>query len=116
MGRYKANKADAVTFNTDPTLTDQSMAETTDINIIVTQFLRTGQHPMAPQGTYADYTQFPTDLREMFETARGVKEQVAALPKELRGIPLEELVNMTNEQITAMLPKPASEPAKEPTT
>lgn len=103
---YARNKERAKTINNEPTLTDQSQAENTDINIIVTQFMRTGQAPQGAQPVYADYSEFPTDLKSMFDMARNVKEQVEALPVQLQGIPLEQLVRMTTEQINAMLPKP----------
>lgn len=112
--RYKENKAAAVTFNTEPTKTDQSLAANTDINIIVTQFLRTGQVAHQQEPIYGDFTELPEDLRGMIELGRSIKSHKDALPPQLKGIPLEELVNMTNEQINDKL-KPADKPADKPT-
>lgn len=84
---YKRNKEAAKYRNTEPSLTDQSQASSTDINIIVTQFLRTGQAPPGAQPVYGDFTEFPTDLRTMFDMARSVREKVDQLPEELRGVP-----------------------------
>jgi len=99
------------TVNTEPTLTDQSQAQATDINIIVTQFLRTGHAPQARQGQYGDFTQLPTDLRGFIEMGRSISKHQNELPEQLREIPIEYLVRMTNEQINDIL-RPPEEPAE----
>lgn len=111
MSFYKANKERSKTVNKEPTMTDQSQAATTDINIIVNQFLRTGQAPNGAAPIYADFTQLPDDLRGFIEMGRSINQHQQSLPKELQGIPLEELVTMTNAQITAILNPPATPPA-----
>lgn len=115
MSRYKQNKANAVTFNTAPTLTDQSQASTTDINIIMTQFMRTGAIPNAREPIYADFTQLPEDLRGFIERARSVEQLKATLPKELAAMSLEDLVALKPEQLKAILTpvEPTNEPKKE---
>lgn len=100
------------TYTDGPSLTDQSQAKATDINIIVTQFLRTGQAPQGNPGQYADFTELPTDLRGFIEMGRSIAQHKAALPEQLKDVPLEYLVRMTNEQINAML-KPPEKPADE---
>lgn len=110
MSNYQINKRKSITINDEPTMTDQSQAAQTDINVIVTQFLRTGQAPGQQTPVYGDFTEFPTDLKTMFDLARSVKDQMQTLPKELQGVPLATLVNMTNEQINAILAKPAPKP------
>jgi len=114
MSRYKANKADAVTFNTEPTMTDQSQAAQTDINIIVTQFLRTGQGPMGKTPIYADFSELPHDLRGFIEMGRSIQEHQEQLPEQLKGIPLADLVRMTNQQINAIL-QPDDKPTEDET-
>lgn len=94
------------TSNTEPTLTDQSAAGATDINIIVTQFLRTGQTPQSKQMQYGDFTQLPEDLRGFIEMGRSIEENRNKLPEALREIPVEHLVRMTNEQINGILAPP----------
>ena len=94
------------TENNEPTLTDQSAAKATDINIIVNQFLRTGQQPAGRQKHYADFTELPTDLRGFIEMGRSIAKHQAELPEQLREIPVEYLVRMSNEQINAMLTPP----------
>lgn len=113
MSIYLTNKRRAIFINTEPTETDQSQADQTDINIILNQFLRTGNAPGQQQPIYGDFTEFPTDLREMFDLARSVKTKIEQLPDALARIPLNELVHMTNEQINDILPKPAPEPDEE---
>lgn len=98
------------TVNNEPTLTDQSAVAQTDINIIVNQFLRTGQQPQGQPKHYADFTQLPNDLRSFIEMGRSIAEHRANLPDQLREIPVEDLVQMTDEQINAML-KPPETPA-----
>lgn len=111
MSTYKANKQDAITFQKKPTLTDQSQAENTDINIIVTRFLRTGQAPQGKQPIFADFTQLPEDLRGFIEMGRNKQKLLDALPEQLKGLTPEELFALTNEQITEKLtpPKPTEE-------
>jgi len=104
------NQAKGRTENNDPTLTDQSQAANTDINIIVTQFLRTGQTPSDTPAIFADFTQLPEDLRGFIEMGRSIDSLVTQLPEALRGIPVRDLIGMTNEQINAKL-KPPEEPA-----
>lgn len=106
MSRYQDNKNRAKYRDTSPTKTDQSQAANTDLNIIVNQFLRTGQAPQGRQPIYADFTQLPNDLRGMIEMGRAIKSHQAELPEALRGIPVEKLVAMTNDQINAILAPP----------
>jgi len=112
MSKYKANKSDAVFFNTEPTKTDQSQASGTDINIIVTQFLRTGQMPNQAQPIYGDFSELPRDLRGFLELGRSIEENKRALPEQLKAIPVDRLVTMTRDEINAIL-APPSEPTKE---
>jgi len=111
MSRYTANKQDAIYFNTDPSKTDQSQAQHTDINVIVTQFLKTGQPPIGKPPIYADFTQLPNDLRGLIEMGRSIENLQTQLPEQLRGIPVAQLINMTNEQINAILTPPKLEEA-----
>lgn len=101
-----ANQHLGRTENNEPTLTDQSQAKATDINIIVTQFLRTGHAPQARIGQYGDFTQLPTDLRGFIEMGRSISQHREQLPEALQEIPIEYLVQMTNEQINAILAPP----------
>jgi len=109
---YYENRKRARTENLEPTETDQSGAAQTDMNIIVTQLLKTGQgpgNPVAPM--YGDFTNLPRDLRETIETCRGLKDIRNNLPEQLKDKPIEDLLLMTREDIDAILaPK---EPPKE---
>jgi len=100
------NHCKGTTQNNQPTLTDQSGAASTDINIIVTQFLRTGNAPQGKEGYYADFTQLPDDLRGFIEMGRSINTLRSELPEQLRDIPPAELFRMTNEEITAKLTPP----------
>jgi hypothetical protein len=110
-----AQRAKARTYTDlekDPTLTDQSQANDTNINVIVKRY---GVHAQAPGGStppiYGDFTGLPTDLRGMIETARTINEQRERLPKALQDMPIEELLSLTNEQLTTILTPPAKTPA-----
>lgn len=104
MSKYHQNKARARTFTTTPTLTDQAAARETDINVIVGRMLPSGTIPgLKNPGIYADWTSVPTDLRGLFEQARSLVKHRRELPEELRHIPLEQLVHLTNEQIVRIL-------------
>lgn len=112
---YKRNKAAAIFNSNKPTKTDQSQASTTDINVIVTQFLRTGHSPGQQQPIYGDFTEFPPDLQTMFQLASSVKEKIAALPIELQGLPLEQLAQLTPEDINTILANRENKPSNEET-
>lgn len=107
---YKRNRLRAQTTNTDPTLTEQSMAKDTDINIIVQKFRITGRVPGAQQTPIAgDFTNLPTDLREMIETSRDLKRRRAQLPPELREMPIEELLALTPDKLRETLKRAHTE-------
>lgn len=116
---YKQNRKRAKTVNTEPTLTDQSQARETDINVIVGRFVRgVAAAPGTPDKplTGADWTQMPTDLRGYIETSRDYLRHKNALPEQLRNIPIEKLVYMTTDELTSILtpPAPTPEPAEKP--
>lgn len=108
------------TFDTEPTLTDQSQGHDTDINVIVGKFGIGGMAPgNASEPMYGDFSELPADLRSFIHESRRLDEFRQQLPDTLRDIPLDTLLQMTPEQIGAKLapketPKPADEPPKEP--
>jgi len=112
---YQKNKARAVTYDDTPTMTDQAGAKDTDINVIVGQFLVTGKVPgSGKEPVYDDFSKLPRDLRGFIEMGRALEEHKTRLPQQLRAIPVQDLVAMTREQISAILaPK---EEKKEVTT
>lgn len=119
MSYYEKNRLLARTVNKEPTLTDQSQAHETDINVIVGRFLKTGAAPgTAAQPMYGDFSRLPNGLREFIDQARSLEQHRAALPAALRDLPPEKLMTLTMEEAAAILqpPKPTTEPAKEPTT
>lgn len=114
---YAANKAASITFtdlDKDPTLTDQSQANDTDINVIVKRY---GIHAQAPgnpaQPMYGDFSGLPTDLRGFIEVGRTLEENRQRLPEPLRDKPIEELFALTPEQLTAILTPPKTETTEE---
>lgn len=115
MSNYKRNKERAIFNNTQPTKTDQSQARETDINVIIKRYMVTGTAPGAPQEpNYEDRSQLPTTLAEMYEQARRMGALHQQLPPQLQGIPTNELLNLTTEQINKILapPAPTPEPPK----
>lgn len=113
---YQKNRTKAQFKNTEPTMTDQSMARETDINVIVGRFMKTGLPPvtLGRQPIFADFTGLPHDLRAAIEMARSIDGLRHQLPKELRDMPIEELVTLTQDQLTNILTPPAKEePAKQ---
>jgi len=117
MSIWKKNKAKAVYRNTDPTLTDQSGARDTDINVIVGQFLKHGQvmggakKPMFGQ----DYSELPRDLRGFIEMGKDLETHRRNLPEQLQGIKTQDLLALTPEQLKNILtpPQPVA-PKEEP--
>lgn len=116
IAAYIDRKKKLATRTTKPTKTDQSMAKDTDLNVIVGKFLK-GQLPTgAPiEPVYGDFTRYPDDLRGFIKTARELNQHRAELPEKLRDMPVEQLMALTNEQLTAILtpPAPSPEPPKE---
>ena len=85
MSNWAKMKALAVTRDETPSLTDQSQARETDINVIVSRMGITGMVPGNPQEPlYGDWTKFPRDLREYIETARTIDSLKEKLPAPLR--------------------------------
>lgn len=116
MGYYYENRKRAQIKNTDPSLTEQSMARDTDINVIVGKFKITGRVPGGNgQPMTGDWTQLPQDLRGFIDTARDFNNKRRMLPKELQNIKTDELLNLTIEDIAKKLapPAPTPEPKKE---
>jgi len=120
MDNYRQNKLKAITYNRDPSLTDQAAARDTDINVIVKQFTVTQQAPGAPvPGIHGDFTNMPTDLREMIETARTLRKHMNRLPPQLRNLGPEQILALTPDRLRAILtpePKPDASDKQEKTT
>lgn len=111
---YAANKANARTVNNEPTLTDQSQARETDINVIVSRYGISGQVPgVAGEPLYQDWTELPTDYRDFIDLSRSVEDRRKALPKELQEMPVEELLALTPDKLKDILTPPAPEPVNE---
>jgi hypothetical protein len=113
-GYYYDNKKRSKTVNKKPSRTEQSMAKDTDINTIVQRFAQTGQAPGAPANPiWADFSELPTDLRGFIEMGRSIRQLTSKLPEQLRGIPHNELMSLTPDELQAKLNPPAQQPAKE---
>lgn len=116
---YKTNKERAIYRDDTPTKTDQSSAHSTDINIIVGQQLITGYAPGTPKPPmYEDFTNFPQDLREALEISRSTQSFRKRLPQQLQEKTLDELMNLTTNDITTILTptKPEPKPDDQPKT
>jgi len=105
---YEKNRVRARTFNNQPTMTDQSQAADTDLNIIVRRFGVTGQIPRGGEPMYGDFSELPTDLRGMIEKSKEVESLRRKLPKELAELDITELLTLTPEQLSAKLTKPTT--------
>lgn len=111
---YRTNKERAKTRNTEPTMTEQSQARDTDINVIVGRFLKTGTAPGAPaEPMYGDFSQYPDNFREMIELADTLNSRRAQLPDALKNMALEELLALTPEALTNILTPPTTTSAPE---
>lgn len=105
---YRKNKIAAIYNDSTPTMTDQSAARETDINVIVPRFLAAGGTGMgtSSQPMYIDTTNLPTDLRGFIEASNTMEEYRAKLPPELRHMATEELLALTPEEIKTKLTPP----------
>lgn len=108
--RYLARKQAAKFRTTKPTLTDQSQAQDTDVNIIMGKFGIGGTITVqGKQPIYGDFTGLPNNLADMIRMARRTAELRQTLPPQLRQMPDEQLFALTKDQLTNIL-TPAPEP------
>lgn len=112
MKNLKQRRAAARYRNTMPTMTDQSQAANTDLNVIVNQFLKTGQSASKGNPIYGDFSQLPTNLRDAIDQARSVQHLRRTLPPQLRDMDAAELLTLTPEDITRILTPPHKETPK----
>lgn len=113
MSNWQKNKAAAITYGDPVSLTDQSQARETDINIIVSRMGITGTVPgNAQEPMYGDWTEFPQDLREYIETARTIDSLKEKLPPQLKGKSIEEILSFTPKEMADLLAPPAPTPAE----
>lgn len=95
------------------TMTDQSQAHDTDINVIVKRYGVFGQAPgIDKEPIYGDFSDLPTDLRGFIEMGRTLEDERARLPEPLREMSMEELFALTPEKLTEILTPPATKPAE----
>lgn len=112
---HEQRRAKGRTMNDGKSLTDQSQADDTNINVILRKYGVTGvAKGVAGQPQYVDHTTLPKDLREAMEMARSADRLLLELPTQLRDKTVEELSKLTLEQIDAILHPPAEPPATPP--
>jgi len=109
---HEERRAKGRTINNEPSLTDQSQADDTNINVILTKYGVTG----VARGTtnspeWLDHSELPRDLREAFDMAKRATEMKQQLPEKLRNRPLEELMRLTPKEVETILAPPAPTPA-----
>lgn len=110
MKPWKERRKIGATTNNMPTETDQSSANSTDLNVIIRQFAITGRAPGAPtEPLYGDFTNLPTDLRGYIEESRNIHKIRRNLPEQLRNLPIEQLLTLTPQQLTTILTPPKQE-------
>lgn len=114
MSNYRRNKLNAVTMTDSPSLTDQSAAKETDINVIVATYGITGQARGKQPIHGVDWTEHPQDLRDAFEKVRELSKLRGALPEALREHKIEELLALTDDQLAHILTPPPEKPAETP--
>lgn len=114
---YQLNRKRAQFKNVEPTMTDQSQAKFTDINIIVERIRQTGiQPPGRKPGYNADLTQVPEDLRGFLELARSANQRRGELPPQLQQLTTEQLLSLTTEDIKRILTPPEPPAPPDPKT
>lgn len=111
---YQLNKLASKTRTTDPSLTDQSQRDSTDINVMLKGAtfgnLEYGKGA-APAPMAQDYSNLPGDYRDLIEFARQLPSYIGQLPPQLRDIPPDRLMQMTPAELTAIMKPPAPTPA-----
>lgn len=106
---YRENKQKAIYINDEPTMTDQSQGHETDINVIVGKYGINGTAAGATgQPMYADWTEFPNDLRDWIETGRRIDSIRDQLPEPLREMPIEQILALQPDELTNILKPPVA--------
>jgi len=108
---HEQRRAKGRTTNDGKSLADQSQADDTNINVILKKYGVTGVatgRSGPPQ--YIDHSTQPKDLREAYEQVREVHALREALPEPLRHKTIDELDNLTMEQLNTILHPPATPP------
>lgn len=112
---YKRNKAKARTVTKLPSLTDQSAANASDINVILKRQRITGTVPgPAQQPISGDFSQLPVGLRDFIHEGRRLEQLRNRLPPQLKDMLTEELLSLSTEQLQVILAPPADKPADKP--
>lgn len=119
MSRYRENKKAAITHNIDTatgevmaSVTDQSQAHDTDINVIVGRFLKTGGGVTSPgKPMYGDFSELPDGLRGFIRTAQSLNSYRNQLPESLRELTTEQLLMLTPSELASRLKPPTPTPA-----
>jgi len=109
---YYERKKQLRTRTTKESMTDQSAAAGTDINVVIGHMLATGEQPGEATPIYGDFTIIPEDLRSLIHTARGLARHRSSLPAQLRNMSLADLVALTPAKMRDILNPPAKPPAE----
>lgn len=110
IATHEELRAKARTVNNEPTMTDQSGASETDLNVVLKRYAQSGtiqSHGKEPM--YYDWTEFPEDFRGYLAAARNAEDLREQLPPGLRNMPDAQLLALTPEQIEQMLTPPAKQ-------
>lgn len=103
MGYYK-NRERARIQTIGSTLTDQSAAANTDINVIVRNAAISGTAPgSAKPPIYGDFSEIPTNLRDMLELSKSIEGHKQQLPAALQSMTVEELINADPQKLHARI-------------
>lgn len=116
ISNYRTQKEAAKYRSTKPTLTDQSQAADSDVNVIMAKYAVTGTAPgAAGEPLYGDFSKLPKDLRGMIEMARGIEKLRGELPAQLAQLNVADLVEMDDKTLADLLkPAQTTPPKQEP--
>lgn len=104
VSNYHRNKELSKTLTIGQTMTDQSGAEATDINIIVKKLAMTGTIPgSSTPPMYVDMSEIPDNLRDMLEMSRNIEKHRNELPQALRSLSTAELLSTDPNRLSAMI-------------
>lgn len=109
---HEERRATARTVNNEPTLTDQSGAPDTDLNVILKRYAQSGtiqSHGKEPM--YVDWTEYPEDFRGYIHQARELERHRARLPEQLKDKTDAQLLALTPDELQNILTPPAPPPA-----
>lgn len=104
MSNYQKNKELSKSYNYEPTMTDQSQRDQTDINVVMRNHAISGmvQGPKHPP-MYEDFAALPEDLRGFLDMGRELQQHRVNLPEALKHLDDAQLLTADPRELAKII-------------